>query len=246
MAERKVDTDVAEPTVADSSSGDKAYPINVGVDFRKLERGALVQVLKHYAVVQSDLVDMSKDDLALMAARSFNSQPVVTDEVVNDFSKRFCHSSADSSLARKRMRAMRDGFDAPARIGEQIAAKFTRSTESGSWVLGNVVEYDAQSELYAVQDEDDVSRIMSLEKREVRRLDESCSHLKRGDAVLAVYPETTSFYRATVAKRGINDAIVRFEDDEDEAGVLHAKRVPVRFVLSADVFDDEDDYEYDD
>jgi len=235
----------SKPAVSSSEDKKEGYPLRVGVDFRKLERSSLIQILKHYQVLRDDLLEATKDDLAILAAKMFSATPVVVDEVVDNFSKRFCHSSAESSQARKRARAAREQLETPARVGEQVAAKFTRSNESGSWVLGNIVEYDQNNEVYAVQDEDDVQKIMSLDKHDVKRLDESCSHLKRGDAVLAVYPETTSFYRATVAKRGTMEIIVRFEDDEDGNGVLHPKRVPARFVLSADVFDD-DDYDYED
>jgi SAGA-associated factor 29 len=89
-----------------------------------------------------------------------------------------------------------------------------------------------------VQDEDDASRVMRLDAADVRKLGEPVSSLHRGDRVLAVFPETTSFYRGAVAKnpKGANsDVLVRFDDDEDEAGRPLIRRVPARFVL----YDDE-------
>ena len=61
----------------------------------------------------------------------------------------------------------------------------------------------------------------------MKRLEDSASHLRKGDAVLAVFADTTSFYRAIVAKNPkapahVNsswDVVVRFEDDEDENGI---------------------------
>ena len=41
---------------------------------------------------------------------------------------------------------------------------------------------------------------MSLPLSDVRRLDDVSTHLRRGDSVLAVFPETTSFYAAVVYK----------------------------------------------
>ena len=35
---------------------------------------------------------------------------------------------------------------------------------------------------------------------DVKRLDDHSARLRKGDQVLAVFPETTSFYRATVVK----------------------------------------------
>lgn len=63
---------------------------------------------------------------------------------------------------------------------------------------------------------------------------------------MGVFPETTSFYRATVVKSPKNPAtnssqshwevVVRFDDDEDESGKWPARRVPARFVLRANTF----------
>lgn len=121
-------------------------------------------------------------------------------------------------------------------------------SEDGSWILGNVLDYDPKSQTYAVQDEDDVSRVLTLPYQNVKRLEDTAQHLRRGDAVMAVFPETTSFYRAIVAKNPKNsatasgnwDVVVRFEDDEDETGRVPARRVPARFVLQRGVVEEED------
>ena len=61
--------------------------------------------------------------------------------------------------------------------------------------------------------------------------------LHKGDQVLAVFPETTSFYRAVISKAprrcagGAIECIVKFEDDEDESGRTPHRRVHSRFVL---------------
>ncbi len=94
---------------------------------------------------------------------------------------------------------------------------------------------------YVVQDEDDSNRIITLKSSSVKRLDDSAGHLKKGDKVLAVFPETTSFYGATIMKNpkftsGTNhwDIIVNFDDDEDNSGKIPARQVPARFVLKLD------------
>jgi hypothetical protein len=117
-----------------------------------------------------------------------------------------------------------------------VAAKVIKSNEDGCWILGNVLDYNPVSQLYRIQDEDDSNRIVTLSFHEVKRLEDTAQHLKKGDPVLAVFPETTSFYRAIVAKNprppimsngqgyGYGDTyngwevIVRFEDDEDSTG----------------------------
>ena len=39
-----------------------------------------------------------------------------------------------------------------------MAAKVSKSGEDGSWILGNILDFDAKNQTYLVQDEDDVNR----------------------------------------------------------------------------------------
>eukprot|EP01035_Chromulina_nebulosa_P019024 gene19024-24844_t len=140
-----------------------------------------------------------------------------------------------------------------ARPGEQVAAKVLRANEDGSWILANVLDVDYQTQTYEVQDEDDMNRIVTLPFSEVRRLDDNASRFKRGDKVLAVFPDTTSFYRACIAKnprppQGNSnwEVIVRFDDDEDATGKSPARKIPARFVVRRQDLDDDDDYGYND
>jgi SGF29 tudor-like domain len=64
--------------------------------------------------------------------------------------------------------------------------------------------------------------------------------LSKGEAVFCVYPDTTSFYQATVvqaprknqANTGSGSFVmVNFVDDSDEFGVTHDKAVPLRHVI---------------
>ena len=110
--------------------------------------------------------------------------------------------------------------------------------EDGAWILGNVLDYNPMTQTYMVQDEDDVNRVLTMGFHDVRRLDDSSSNLRRGDQVLAVFPETTSFYNAVVVKTpklqhssNCLEVVVKFDDDEDENGRNPARRVPARFVL---------------
>lgn len=79
----------------------------------------------------------------------------------------------------------------------------------------------------------------------MRRLIDTNSHIKKGDKVLVVFPETTSFYPAKVLLNPLPysnhssslspwEVIVRFDDDEDASGNCPARRVPARFVMSLD------------
>lgn len=127
-----------------------------------------------------------------------------------------------------------------------MAAKSVKNgEETEGWILGNVLSYDTSREIYEIQDEDDSKRILKLSFQQVRRLEDSSVDIHRGDRVMGVFPETTSFYRATVVKspkapanssHGQWEVVVRFDDDEDEKGKWPARRVPARFILRANTF----------
>ena len=61
--------------------------------------------------------------------------------------------------------------------------------------------------------------------------------LARGDIIYAVYPDTTSFYQATVVKPpqkvsgGDSFVMVNFKDDGDEHGITHDKAVLMQHIM---------------
>lgn len=143
-----------------------------------------------------------------------------------------------------------------ARPGEQVAAKVTRTDENGSWILASVQRFYVDTETYDVQDEDDTSKLIRLPWSHVMRLStgaEGC-FLKGADC-MAIFPETTSFYKSKVAKAPVwkldhgfpcvKEIVVQFEDDEDAAtGKTPMRRVPSRYVIpvpSAYFYDEHED-----
>jgi SGF29 tudor-like domain len=63
--------------------------------------------------------------------------------------------------------------------------------------------------------------------------------LRVGDTVYAVYPDTTSFYQATVVQvpprkqSGAPGAfvMVTFVDDSDDFGITHDKAIPLKHIM---------------
>ena len=65
----------------------------------------------------------------------------------------------------------------------------------------------------------------------------------KNNECMAIFPETTSFYRALVSKAPVwvwdtarrqpvvQELVVKFEDDEDAAGRTPHRRVPARYVI---------------
>ena len=107
------------------------------------------------------------------------------------------------------------------------------------WGCGSTLSLFPFPFQYDVVDEDDPTRVISLPSARVLRLTAPVEdgELHKGDQVLAVFPETTSFYRAVISKAprrcagGAIECIVKFEDDEDESGRTPHRRVHSRFVL---------------
>ena len=99
--------------------------------------------------------------------RIFESHTVQEAEVLSRFSNRLRdtdhatekpNNSTPISTISKRPKYNREHLDGePAKIGEQVAAKI-----GGTWILGCPTEYDASTDTYIVQDEDDVSRVEML------------------------------------------------------------------------------------
>lgn len=103
---------------------------------------------------------------------------------------------------------------------------------SSEWILAKIIAHDKQKKEYTLSDEDvaenkvysniPASQVVPLTK---------AGTFNRGDKVYAVYPDTTSFYLATVTTCKNNFVMVHFKDDGDEFGVTHEKAVPVWLVM---------------
>ena len=136
------------------------------------------------------------------------------------------------------------------------------------WILAKVLNHDPKTGIYELADEDVesnkskyslllmlrvcaktlyviqsiVSRTFSivfhLPAPQVRVLC-AAEKLRSGDTVYAVYPDTTSFYQATIVQAprrqgttGADFVMVNFQDDADEFGVTHDKAIPLKHVMA--------------
>mmetsp|Transcript_29882 Transcript_29882/g.45831 ORF Transcript_29882/g.45831 Transcript_29882/m.45831 type:complete len:274 (-) Transcript_29882:1508-2329(-) len=231
----------------------RSYPRGVGLDFRKLAGLTLLSYIDHHGV--SVRAEAPPSELAVAVARHFESMEVDEETCIGGYLQRLQEGTAGPtdysretasfdgrappSLARKRRRSKW-----AARPAEQVAAKVTRTDENGSWILASVQRFYADTETYDVQDEDDTSKLIRLPWSHVMRLStgaEGCFH--KGTDCMAIFPETTSFYRAKVSKDPVwklsangntplvKEVVVKFEDDEDEQGRTPHRRVPSRYVI---------------
>ena len=200
-------------------------------------------------------------ELAVAVARHFEQLEVDEEACIGGFLGRL---EGDKEYARET--AYFDGRAPPnlqtkrrrsklaARPGEQVAAKVTRTDENGSWILASVQRFYADTETYDVQDEDDTSKLIRLPWSHVMRLSTGTEGVFfKNSPCMAIFPETTSFYRSKVSKNPVwrlsgstpivKEIIVKFEDDEDEQGHTPNRRVPARYVIPipADYFYEEAD-----
>lgn len=187
------------------------------------------------------------------------------DQLLADYVRSTSHFNGQA-LSPTRRRFKRRKFAASQ--GDQVAAKVTRTDENGSWILAYVLRFYPESETYDVQDEDDTSKLIRLPWNHVMRLSTGTQGwFEKGARVMAIFPETTSFYRAIISKQptwtsgtsaeesagGVGNAhkprvkevILKFEDDEDqESGKTPHRRVPSRYVIPLPqqyFYEDEDD-----
>ena len=254
-----------------SGTTSRSYPRSIALDFRKLAGMALLGYIDHHNVnVRSDA---PPTELAVAVARHFESMEVDEDEAIQGFFRMLNSSNQYQSQYNGRVPAISPVFDGlaqnaaarrrrrskmAARPGEQVAAKVTRTDENGSWILASVQCFYHDTETYDVQDEDDTSKLIRLPWNHVMRLSSGGEGFVKGADVMAIFPETTSFYRAVVSKRPVwelepgsknpivKELILKFEDDEGSNGRTPHRRVPSRYVIpvpSKYFEEEEDDYD---
>ena len=137
--------------------------------------------------------------------------------------------------------------------GDEVAAR--PNIQENLWLLSSVVRYVADgSDQYEVCDIENRTQRLLLPVQQcvnVPSTDEAASTsgrgISKGDRVIALYPDTTSFYFATVMSvprgRGCAGALnvtvmVQFDDDHDETGVIPNRPCPAKYVLQLVETDD--------
>ncbi|MED6187113.1 hypothetical protein PIB30_073273 [Stylosanthes scabra] len=136
--------------------------------------------------------------------------------------------------------------------GEMVAAKV--NAEKDEWIVARVVRLDEESKEFEIIDEepddnDDVKEDERGEKKykvgmgsiiPLPRSDDptGAPEFPPGTHVLAVYPETTTLYKARVvhghghSKRKKHEYVLEFDDDEDKNGNLPQRKVAFHNVVA--------------
>mmetsp|Transcript_4363 Transcript_4363/g.6018 ORF Transcript_4363/g.6018 Transcript_4363/m.6018 type:complete len:368 (-) Transcript_4363:304-1407(-) len=179
-------------------------------------------------------------------AKPANTNPLKSDAIYSGKSsresqpERHSHKMGSSSQKVKRHKSHRH-HKRWIRSGEQVAAKV-----DDTWILASIVRYNPEFETYDVQDEDDTKTKIQVSAKNVIKL--GLEHdLEKDEKVLAIFPETTSFYRGVLARPlrhqhtlmlttlpgspHVYEAAVKFHDDQDATGKTPSRRIPARYVV---------------
>jgi len=109
------------------------------------------------------------------------------------------------------------------------------SPTSTEWILAKILS--TENGMHTLSDEDVTSKqVYRLPVgRQVKILEDQKRHAltwNRGDDCYAIYPETTSFYRATVSTPLHNGYVgVQFRNDMDANGITHEKAVQLGHIM---------------
>ena len=122
--------------------------------------------------------------------------------------------------------------------GSEVAVK-VNSASSFEVILGRIIFFHSDIGVYDVADIDDSKRYQVSDKN-VILLDllTSVTKLSKGEEVLAVYPDTTSFYPAVVAQASRRSAnftepsvTIQFHGDVDELGQTPSFIIPLNHIV---------------
>ena len=155
---------------------------------------------------------------------------------------------ADMDAPKKRRR--RANRPPPIPIGTRVCARV-----KGNWIMARTTRWSSRNRAYEVVDEDvedenldGEDRVGSYHKVELRYVlrltDPDSTKFNKGERVLALFPQTTSFYVGDVVTVTRNGMVgVRFDDDEEDGRVVRKRRVPATCVLKipAELLEDDDD-----
>ena len=229
----------------------ESYPLHLALNFQQLPQESLSQYYSHFHLRSRP--DATEGELAVGVAQHFDQffelKPAETeDAVINAFVMRYKNEKRPHSRrqAGRQAAAAAAGADGDGgggmEVGDQVAAKI-----GSDWILGLVTKTFPSKGKVQVEDldsDDDDSgkqnkRYHMLGPSMVKALtgtDEEGASLGLHSRVMAVYPQTTSFYPGTVvqAPRSVTAArlVIKFDDDEDaDTGVTAEHRIQRTHVL---------------
>ncbi|EGI66158.1 SAGA-associated factor 29-like protein [Acromyrmex echinatior] len=131
-----------------------------------------------------------------------------------------------------------------AKMGDMVAALVKGNEEGENWILAEVVQFIVATNKYEVDDIDEEQKDRhTLSRRRVvplplmRANPETDPHalFSKGSTVMALYPQTTCFYKAIVQRQpstATEEYLILFEDAAYETGYSPPLSIAQRYVIS--------------
>ncbi|XP_063244555.1 SAGA-associated factor 29 isoform X2 [Bacillus rossius redtenbacheri] len=130
-----------------------------------------------------------------------------------------------------------------AKVGDMVAALVKSADEEENWILAEVVQFNPATNKYEVDDIDEQKdrhvlsrrRVVPLPLMKVNPETDSNALFDKGSVVMALYPQTTCFYKAIVNQlpaSATDEYEVLFEDASYAAGYSPPLPVAQRYVIS--------------
>ncbi|GFS64387.1 SAGA-associated factor 29 [Trichonephila inaurata madagascariensis] len=139
--------------------------------------------------------------------------------------------------------------DYVAKAGDMVAAFVTVKHKLNEWILAEVVDYNPDTEEYKVQDIDEKQNSTYVAKRErviplpswrANPFENPNAIFSKGTEILALYENTTCFYKGIVYEpptTPIEPYQICFEDSDCPSGFSSPTSVPQKYVLAYRKFD---------
>mmetsp|Transcript_31271 Transcript_31271/g.87697 ORF Transcript_31271/g.87697 Transcript_31271/m.87697 type:complete len:321 (+) Transcript_31271:92-1054(+) len=150
----------------------------------------------------------------------------------------------DAGGQRKRQRREKEGGkstreEGPVPNDSLVAARIPGGgrKEPPQWILCSVTLYIPDKDKYQVRDEDASDNDLNAKTYKVlsKHVVELCTTEKKtfekGQSVMAMFPDTTSFYPAIVVRRSGEYTSVKFADDENESGRTPSRKVETKHIF---------------
>lgn len=129
-------------------------------------------------------------------------------------------------------------------MGDMVAAYIKNADNEMNWILAEVISFNSSNNKYEIDDVDEEEkerhvvsrrRIVPLPLMKVNPETDANVLFPKGAIVMALYPQTTCFYKAIINSPPTNvleDYEVLFEDETYADGFSPPLNVPQRYVIS--------------
>jgi hypothetical protein len=212
--------------------------IELTKDLKLMEQTYILNLAKSKGVedtVQLDIIEQLRGKIK----QRLSEKTAIGKNVLHELDRFTRKLDTDLAFFETELKTFGDFEQAKKSIEAGSDVAIRPSLTSDEIILGRVTVYHVGVGAYDVADVDDSKRY-HLPESQVAPLDMLNSHrrLTKGEEVLAIYPETTSFYPAYIVQAPRRTAlgveptvIVQFKGDQDETGIIPHRTIALHYVI---------------